>query len=154
MRRSLARYRRRSVRWKKSSISSNDRTLRDGCSAVSQVQSPPRMVSHAPTIPRPPSQTGSSLLSDEILLDRFQERAFRYFTDGVNRANGLVPDTTRPQYPSSIALVGFALTSYIVGVERGWIRREEAALLTLAALRFFHGSEQSEAREATGHRGF
>jgi hypothetical protein len=65
-----------------------------------------------------------------------------------------VADTTRPDDPSSIAVVGFALTSYAVGVERGWIAREEAAALTLAALRFFHGSKQSDARDATGYKGF
>jgi hypothetical protein len=112
------------------------------------------MVSHAPIIPRPHSPAGTSSLSDEILLDRFEERAFRYFLERVNRENGLAPDTTRPRYPSSIAVVGFALTAYIVGVERGWILRRDAARLTLTALRFFYGSEQSEAREATGYRGF
>jgi hypothetical protein len=74
--------------------------------------------------------------------------------DCVNRENGLVADTTRANYPSSIAAVGFALTSYAVGVERGWITREEATVLTLAALRFFHKSEQSEERDATGYKGF
>lgn len=112
------------------------------------------MVSHSPLIPRLHSTAGISPIKDETLLDRFQERAFRYFVDCVNRENGLVADTTRPNYPSSIAVVGFALTSYAVGVERGWIAREEAAVLTLTALRFFHGSEQSEARDATGYKGF
>jgi hypothetical protein len=115
-------------------------------------------VSHAPIIARPHSlphsAAGTSPLSDEILLQRFQERAFRYFVERVNRDNGLAPDTTRPRYPSSIAVVGFALTSYIVGVERGWIRREDAALSIRTALRFFDGSEQSKGREATGYRGF
>jgi hypothetical protein len=112
------------------------------------------MIQSLPTVPRPTATAEIPLLSDEILLDRFQERAFRYFVEYVNRENGLVADTTRPHYPSSIAVVGFALTCYLAGVERGWIRRDDAALLTLAALRFFRGSEQSEARDATGHKGF
>ncbi|HXE64624.1 MAG TPA: glucoamylase family protein [Bryobacteraceae bacterium] len=112
------------------------------------------MFNPAPTIPRPGSIAETSLLSDEILLDRFEERAFRYFLECANRENGLVADTTRSHYPSSIAVVGFALTCYLVGIERGWMRRDEAALLTLTALRFFHGSEQSEQRNATGYKGF
>jgi hypothetical protein len=112
------------------------------------------MVRHASITPRPRPAAEISSPNDEALLDRFQERAFRYFVERVNRDNGLVADTTRANYPSSIAVVGFALTSYIVGVERGWIMREEAAILTLTALRFFHGSEQSEARDATGYKGF
>ncbi len=112
------------------------------------------MVHHAPIAPRFYPAAGISLPNDETLLDRFQEAAFRYFVKCVNRENGLVEDTTRPHYPSSIAVVGFALTSYAIGVERGWIAREDAAVLTLTALRFFRGSEQSEARGATGYKGF
>jgi len=112
------------------------------------------MLRHASITPRPLPPAGISLPNDEVLLDHFQERAFRYFVENVNRENGLVADTTRPRYPSSIAVVGFALTSYTVAVERGWIARDEAALLTLTALRFFHGSEQSEALDATGYKGF
>jgi len=50
-------------------------------------------------------------------------------------------------------VVGFALASYPVGVERGWIERAEAARRSLAALRFFRDSDQG-GPEATGHRGF
>jgi hypothetical protein len=112
------------------------------------------MVRHASGFPPIRRPAEIPLHNDEALLDRFEEQAFRYFLECVNRANGLAADTTRPRYPSSIAVVGFGLTAYTVGVERGWIRREEAALLTLAALRFFHRSEQSEARDATGYKGF
>lgn len=111
------------------------------------------MVGHASITPRPPA-AGIFPPNDEVLLNHFQESAFRYFLDRLNRDNGLVADTTRPHYPSSIAVVGFALTSYAVAVERGWIAREEAALITLTALRFFHGSEQSDAPDATGYKGF
>ena len=51
--------------------------------------------------------------------------------------------SSRPGAPSSIAVVGFALSSYIVGVERGWLSRRAAAERTLVTLRFFLHSEQS-----------
>jgi hypothetical protein len=72
----------------------------------------------------------------------------------TNRANGLVADTSRPGSPSSIAAVGFALSAYPVGVERGWIERADAVERILAALRFFSKSDQGGTTTASGHRGF
>ncbi len=93
-------------------------------------------------------------LSDDELLDRFQHAAFRYFLETVNPQNGLVADTTRDHSPASIAVVGFALSCYPVGVERGWMERAAAARLTLSALRFFWKSPQGREEDATGHKGF
>src|ERR1700733_14985448 len=64
---------------------------------------------------------------DEDLLDRLELSAFCYFLETVNSANGLVADRTRQGSPSSIAVVGFALTCYPVAVERGWMARADAA---------------------------
>src|SRR5580658_3933797 len=96
----------------------------------------------------------SGKLSNDELLDRLQRAAFGYFLTAFNPANGLVADTTRNGSPSSIAVVGFALSAYPVGVERGWMTREDAAARTLLTLRFFSNSVQSDAPDATGYRGF
>lgn len=93
-------------------------------------------------------------MTDEHLIDRLQRAALGYFLGAFNPANGLVTDNTRPGSPCSIAVVGFALSSYPVAVERGWISRDEATHRTLASLRFFHESDQSGAADATGHKGF
>jgi hypothetical protein len=93
-------------------------------------------------------------LSDEALLDRLQRAAFGYFLDSINPANGLIADRTRNGSPASIGVVGFALASYPVGVERGWITRADAVERTLATLRFFSNSSQSEDADATGYQGF
>ncbi|MEP6739198.1 MAG: glucoamylase family protein [Caldimonas sp.] len=92
--------------------------------------------------------------ADDALLDDLQRAAFAYFLETINPRNGLIADTTRAGAPSSIAVVGFALSSYPVGVERGWLARTDAVERTLAALRFFTASDQSGSAEATGHRGF
>ena len=92
--------------------------------------------------------------SDDALLDRLQRAAFNYFLHSVNPLNGLIADNTRPAAPSSIAAVGFALSVYPVGVERGWIERADAARRTLVSLQFFMSSDQSGAADATGYRGF
>jgi hypothetical protein len=92
--------------------------------------------------------------SDDALLERVQRRAFEYFRRNANPVNGLIADTTRRGAPSSIAVVGFALSAYPVGVERGWMKRTDAVACALAALRFFDSSDQSGGPEATGYHGF
>lgn len=91
---------------------------------------------------------------DEALLERLQRHAFGYFLRHTNPANGLVADTSRPNAPSSIATVGFALSAYPVGVERGWITRFDAVRRSLTVLRFFWHSDQSGTPDATGCHGF
>jgi hypothetical protein len=90
----------------------------------------------------------------EPTLDQLQRAAFGYFLQAVNPANGLVADTSRERSPSSIAVVGFALSIYPVAVERGWMTRADAVERSLATLRFFHDSDQSGGPEATGFKGF
>ncbi len=92
--------------------------------------------------------------SDEELLDRLQRAAFDYFVRYVNPDNGLVADTSREGSPASIAVVGFALASYPIAVERGWMARADAVTRTRDTLRFFANSPQSAERDATGFNGF
>jgi hypothetical protein len=92
--------------------------------------------------------------TDEAMLDDLQRKAFRFFEHHVDPATGLVLDSTRPGQPVSIAAVGFALGSYPVAVERGWIRRSTALKHTLAALKFFDEADQSGAPDGVGHHGF
>lgn len=91
---------------------------------------------------------------DDELLDHLQRGAFGYFADQTNPANGLVADTSRTGSPSSIAVVGLALSAYPVAVERGWLTRDDGAARTLVTLRFFATSAQGSGADATGYKGF
>ncbi len=93
-------------------------------------------------------------MTDDEMLDSLQHAAFDYFLKTSDPRTGLVADTTREGAPASIAVVGFALSVYPVGVERGWIERSEAVRRTLCAMRFFWSSDQTGAPHATGHRGY
>lgn len=96
-----------------------------------------------------------SRAAQEAFLDTLQERTFRWFWDTTNPRNGLVPDRWPTQSFSSVAAVGFGLTSYLVGVERGWITRDQAADRTRTTLRFFWDAPQGpQASGTTGHKGF
>ncbi|HEX9253604.1 MAG TPA: hypothetical protein VF870_15265, partial [Ignavibacteriaceae bacterium] len=92
--------------------------------------------------------------SDEKLLDSIQYRSFLFFKEQSNPENGLVKDRSASWAPASIAAIGFALPSYAVGVERNWMSRDEAAMITLNTLNFFLNSVQSSDTNATGYRGF
>jgi hypothetical protein len=89
------------------------------------------------------------------LFDDLEHRSFNYFWELGNPANGLVPDRWPSKSFSSIAAVGFGLTSYGVGVERGWISREQAIERTLTTLRFFASAPQGAAAQGmSGYKGF
>jgi hypothetical protein len=60
---------------------------------------------------------------EAAFLDDLQRRTFDFFWETAEPANGLVPDRWPSRPFSSIAAVGFALTAYPVGVERGWVDR-------------------------------
>ncbi len=92
--------------------------------------------------------------ADDLMLEGLQRDAFDYFLQNVNRRNGLIADTTRAGAPASIAVAGFALSVYPVGVERGWIKRDDAVERALLVLRFFMDSDQSGRPDATGYRGY
>jgi hypothetical protein len=100
---------------------------------------------------------GVSIVNDHalssIFLDALQRETFDYFAHKANPLNGLIADKTKAGWPASIAAVGFALSSYPVGVERGFMARADAIARTLATLRFFHTSDQSAGANATGYKG-
>jgi len=89
------------------------------------------------------------------LIDDLEKRTFDWFWDSANPKNGLVPDHYPTKSFASIAAVGFGLTAYGVGAERGYITREQAVERTLATLRFFHDAPQNDNEDdATGYHGF
>ncbi|MCS6625581.1 hypothetical protein N0B44_21955 [Roseibacterium beibuensis] len=96
---------------------------------------------------------GGGAMDPEV--EELQERTFRWFVDTTNRSNGLTPDRWPRKTFASIAAVGFALTCWPIGVERGWMTREEARERTLITARFFHDAPQGpEPTGVTGHKGF
>src|SRR5438105_3710116 len=93
-------------------------------------------------------------LNAEAGLEPLQRDTFQYFLRMVNRENGLVADHTSPGSDASIAATGMALAAYLIGVERQFLTRAEAAELILTMLRFFWKSPQGPDSDATGYQGF
>jgi len=91
--------------------------------------------------------------TDEEMLLRLQHETFAYFIKEANPDNGLVADKTEPGAPCSIAAVGFAISSYIVGIERGLMTKDEGINRILTVLRFFANSPHGPEPDATGYKG-
>jgi hypothetical protein len=99
--------------------------------------------------------TKSSDNSTEAFLNDLQQRTFRWFWDWTDPSTGLTPDRTPNPPFYSIAAVGFALTAYPVGVERGYVSRPQAAGRVLTTLRFFwHAPQGPGPQGVSGYRGF
>lgn len=62
---------------------------------------------------------------DQEFLDLTQRKAFNYFWEGFDPLTGLIADNSKGRR-TSIANSGFGLSAFIVGIERGWVSKEEA----------------------------
>jgi hypothetical protein len=102
----------------------------------------------------PESGIGTPVRRLSPFLDDLHERTFRYFLDLAHPTTGLVPDRYPTPSFASVAAVGFGLTAYPIGVERGWMTREEARRRVLLTLRFLLDAPQGpQSTGVTGYRG-
>jgi hypothetical protein len=69
--------------------------------------------------------------SDVKMLEAIQHEAFKNFLHETNPANRFVIDKTSACWPASIAAVGLGLSPYPVGIERGFVARQEATRTAL-----------------------
>ena len=100
-------------------------------------------------------QTSALSAEDAAFLEDVQRRTFDFFWETTNPSNGLVPDRWPTESFSSIAAVGFGLTAYGVGAERGWVTRQAARDRVLATLRFLAEAPVGpDPTGVTGYRGF
>jgi hypothetical protein len=104
---------------------------------------------------RPPAATPVAPVEVTALLDDVERRTFDFFWVSTNPANGLAPDRYPAPSFSSIAAIGFALTAYPVGVERGYVSRAQAAARVVTTLRFLRDAPQGvDAAGMAGYHGF
>jgi len=116
---------------------------------------PPGNAAGATTTTADASAKRRAVATPGPLLDDVEHRTFQFFWDTTNTQNGLVPDRYPTKSFCSIAAVGFGLTAYGIGAERGWVTREAAAERTLLTLRFFLNAPAGpQPRGVTGNRGF
>ncbi|MFN8650798.1 MAG: glucoamylase family protein [Gemmatimonadales bacterium] len=89
------------------------------------------------------------------LMDTVEQRTFQFFWERSDPVTGLTPDRWPNETFASIAAVGYALTAYPIGVDRGYIARADAAQRTLTTLRWFWQAPQGPDQAGmTGYQGF
>lgn len=88
-------------------------------------------------------------------VEDLSRRTFDFFWETTDVEKCLAPDRWPSNPFSSIAATGFAITAYAVGVERGYVSRDEAADRTLKCVQFYHDAPQGpQATGVSGHKGF
>lgn len=103
----------------------------------------------------PIAVTPRPFASDNEFLSYVQQTGFDYFWYGANPNNGLVPDRSAPGSVCSIAAVGFGLTTIGIGIEQGWITREQGRKRVLTTLNTFLNKPQGPEPSGTiGYRGW
>jgi predicted esterase len=102
-----------------------------------------------------PAQNAQNQPIVPFSLDELQHRTFNFFWETVDK-NSQVPDRFPTMNFTSVAATGFGLSSYLVGVERGYITREQAAERVLKTLEvLFNLPQNGEATPNTsGFKGF
>jgi len=76
-------------------------------------------------------------LDDDALLDAVARATFDFFWYEANPDTGLIKDRSTPSSAASIASVGFGLAAIPIGIERGWISRDEGYARALTTLQTF-----------------
>jgi hypothetical protein len=89
------------------------------------------------------------------VVNNLERRTFRFFWDTANKQNGMLPDRFPSPSFASIAAIGFGLTAYVVGAERGFVSRGQARLRVLRTLRFLAALPQGpDETGMAGYKGF
>ena len=91
----------------------------------------------------------AAALTDPALLDTLQHASFQYFWNETNPTNGLIRDRSTSGSPCSIASTGFGLSAICVGIDHGWITRNQGAGRVLTTLQTFWNGPQGNSATGT-----
>jgi hypothetical protein len=114
--------------------------LGDNVSASYQVRA--INFNNEPSDPSLTADAGTKPFSDDELLDMVQEYTFRYFWDFGHEFSGLSRERNTSGNTVTSGGTGFGLMSIPVGIERGFITREEGAERILTMLTFLENADR------------
>lgn len=90
-----------------------------------------------------------------VFLDSLSKHTFDFFWETADSTSAQLPDRWPTPSFSSIAATGFGITSYLIGAERGYITREQAAERVLKTISFLHQLPKGDsASGVAGYKGF
>lgn len=112
------------------------------------------LASTRPATP-PPASTFRATPAQAQFAEDLSRRTFDYFWDTTDARTCLAPDRWPSAPFSSVASIGFALTAYGIGAERGYVTRDQAAERTADCLDYLYALPQGpQASGVGGHKGF
>jgi len=82
------------------------------------------------------------VMSDEELLDMTQEATFRYFWDNTDPNSGLARERNTSGTTVTTGGSGFGVMAILVGIERGFITREQGIQRMLKILNFLQNADR------------
>ena len=101
-----------------------------------------------PYIPEPENPIVVDPLTDEEIMDLTQATTFKYFWDFANSSSGAARERYHPENPSLNENVvtsggsGFGLMAIIVGIERGFITKQQGIERLSKILNFFENANR------------
>lgn len=101
-----------------------------------------------PYIPEPEDPVEVDPITDEELMNLTQETTFKYFWDYANASSGAARERYHTDNPSLNQEVvtsggsGFGLMAILVGIERGYITRQQAVERLTKILNFFENADR------------
>jgi len=100
-------------------------------------------------------QISANPIPAQFDLDDLKRRTFDFFWKESDPVTGLIEDRVPNRQFSSIAATGFGLSAYIIGVDNGYVTRQEAAEKVLTLLQFLWNAPQDSAMAGiTGYKGY
>ncbi|MEO0898657.1 MAG: glucoamylase family protein [Bacteroidota bacterium] len=88
-------------------------------------------------------------------IEELQKRTFQYFWDYSSNPFAQTHDRAPTQNFYSIAATGFGLTSYLIGAEKNYVTRQEAAERTLLCLeKMWQMPQHDGPTKVSGYKGF
>ena len=97
----------------------------------------------------------ATFASDDAFLDYVEHQTFNYFWTEVDTNTGLIRLRSDDQNTCSIAAVGFGLSAICVGIDRGWITRDQGRARVLAALNTLYNAPQGSGTSGfSGYHGW
>lgn len=104
---------------------------------------------------QPASQGSFDETSSQVFLDSLSRHTFNFFWEQADSSTAQIPDRWPTPSFSSIAATGFGITTYLIGAERGYISREQAAARVLKTIRFLNDLPKGDSTTGVaGYKGF
>lgn len=76
------------------------------------------------------------------VMDEHEQKVVKFFTKGANSATGMAYNSSTDKSTLTTGASGFGVMNLVIGAERGWITREEAAEQVVKIVRFLKTADR------------